>query len=156
MKYILLFLMIFLFNACSIKSYKHTSSKIITIKSPKIKFSDLGFIRNTGDAIELELFVAGNTVEKISINHLICIRDGCMSKSGFNKEYLHSSYPDEIMQNILLGKKIFKGENTIKTDEGYEQIINTQNVNIVYKVSSELIYFKDKQNGILLKVKGVK
>ena len=157
MKYLpLLILITFLLVGCSLKDYKHTSSKIIIIKSPQIKFSDLGFIRHSGDAIELELFVAGKVVEQISINHLICVSDGCMSKSGFNKEYLHNSYTNEILQNILLGKTIYNAQNKIQTDDGFEQNIENEDVNITYRVNSGEIYFKDRKNKIIFKIKDTK
>ena len=155
MKYILL-IFILLFSACSIKEYERTQSKIIIIKSPNLKFSDLGYLRNTGDALELELFSAGKAIEKISINHLICTLENCMSKSGFNKYYLNAAYPDEILQNIFLGKEIYDAKNRIKTDDGFEQTIEDENVNIIYKVSSNVIFFKDRKNKIIFKIKDTK
>ncbi len=154
MKYILLIITL-LFSACSIKNYENTQSKLIIIKSPKIKFADLGYIRNSDKAVELELFVAGKVIEKISVNHLICVRDGCMSKSGFNKDYLNAAYPDEILQNILLGHEIYNAKNRVKTQDGFEQNIEDKNVNIIYKVSSNAIFFKDRKNKIIFKIKDV-
>ena len=155
MKYILLIFTL-LFSACSVKNYENTQSKLIIIKSPKIKFADLGYIRNSDKAVELELFVAGKVIEKFSVNHLICVSDGCMSKSGFNKDYLNKAYPDEILQNILLGHEIYDGKNRIKTQDGFEQIIENENVNIIYKVSSNVIFFKDRKNKIIFKIKDTK
>jgi len=66
MKYFLV-VFVLLFSACSIKNYEHTSAKIVIIKSPKIKFSDIGYIRHTKDAIELELFIAGHVYKRIHI-----------------------------------------------------------------------------------------
>lgn len=105
MKQILLIFTL-IFSACSVKNYEHTQTKIIVIKSPKIKFADVGYLRNSGDTIELELFIAGKNIEKITLNHLVCTSEGCMSKSGFNKEYLNSAYPDDTMQN-----KVHKGSS---------------------------------------------
>ena len=155
MKYILLTFML-LFSACSIKNYEHTQTKIIIIKSPKIKFADIGYIRNSDKAIELELFLAGQPIEKITINHLICTSEGCMSKRGFNEEYLNAAYPDEIMQNILLGSEIYAALNKVKTDDGFEQSITNDSVNIIYRVSQDQIYFKDRKNKIILKIKDTK
>lgn len=152
MKYILLVFALF-FSACSIKNYEHTQTKIITIKSPKIKFSDVGYLRNSDKSIELELFMAGKRVEKIAINHLICTSEGCMSKSGFNKEYLNSAYPDDTMQNMLLSHAIYEGKNLTKTAGGFEQHISDEDVDIVYRVSSHGVYFKDRKNGIIFKIK---
>lgn len=152
MKYLIISLALFL-SACSVKNYEHTASKVIIIKSPHIKFADLGFIRNSSDAIEVELFVAGRVVEKIAINHLICVSDGCMSKSGFNTEYLHQSYPDDLLQNIFLGKTIYKAQNRVQRDDGFEQNIEDENVKILYRVNSGEIYFKDSKNKIIIKIK---
>jgi len=155
MKYILLIITL-LFSACSIKNYENTQSKLIIIKSHKIKFADLGYIRNSDKAVELELFVAGKVIEKISVNHLVCVSDGCMSKSGFNKDYLNAAYPDEILQHILLGHEIYSGKNRVKTQDGFEQNIEDENVNIIYKVSSSTIFFKDRKNKIIFKIKDIK
>jgi hypothetical protein len=148
-------LMIFtlFFSACSIKNYEHTQTKIITIKSPKIKFSDMGYLRNSDKSIELELFMAGKSIEKIAINHFICVSGGCMSKSGFNKDYLNSAYPDDTLQNILLSRAIYNGVNLSKTDGGFEQHIRDEDVDISYRVESNGVFFKDRQNGIIFNVR---
>ncbi len=155
MKYVLIIFIIF-FSACSVKDYEYTKSKIIIIKSPKIKFADLGYVRNTNKSIELELFLAGKSIKKIAINHLICVDEGCMSKGSFNGEYLHSSYPNDLLQHILLGNPIYNGKNIKKTDDGFIQKIETQYVEITYKVNKDVIYFKDKKNNIIFKIKEIK
>jgi len=147
---------VFLLSACSVKNYEHTSSKIIIIKSPKIKFADLGYIRNSDNSIELELFSAGSVIEKITINHLICVSAGCMSKSGFNSDYLDNSYPKDLLQNILLGKEIYEGKNRVKTVDGFTQKIVSKDVDISYKVSLNQIFFKDRKNRIIFKIKDIK
>lgn len=155
MKYTLMILALFL-SACSVKNYETTQTKIIIIKSPKIKFADIGYVRNSDKSIELEMFVAGHAVEKITINHLICVSKGCMSKSAFNEEYLHASYPDEILQNIFLGREIYEGISKEKTEDGFKQSVLSEDVNIVYRVDSKAIFFKDKKNKIIFKIKETK
>ena len=76
-----------------------------------------------------------------------------MSKNGFNEDYLNSAYPETILQNILLGHEIYDGKNRVRTDDGFEQNIEDANVNIVYKVSSNVIFFKDRKNKIIFKIK---
>ncbi len=152
MKYLLL-VCVLIFSGCTIKNYDITQTKIIIIKSPKLKFADIGYVRNSDKSIELELFVAGKAVEKITINHLICTSEGCMSKQGFNKDYLNASYPDDILQNIILGHKIYDGKNLLKTQNGFEQHIQTRHVDIIYRVNPHAIYFKDRKNKIILKFK---
>lgn len=152
MKYILLSFMLF-FSACSVKDYAHTNTKIIIIKSPKLKFADVGYIRNSNKKVELELFVAGNVIEKFTLNHLACTSDGCMSKSSFNADYLNSSYPDDVLQNILLGRAIYGGANRVQSKSGFTQHIKNKDVNIFYSVDAQTISFKDKRNKIIFKIK---
>lgn len=154
MKYAILLSVLF-FGACSIKEYEHTQPKIITLKSPKIKFFDAGYLRNTDKSVELELFIAGVSVEKIAVNRLVCTSGGCMSKSGFNKDYLHVSYPEDTIQNMLLGRPVYDGKNLQKSQNGFEQSINDGFVDIIYRVEGGEIYFKDRKNSILFKMKDV-
>lgn len=155
MKYIILIFTLLFFSACSIKNYEHTQTKIITIKSPKMKFSDVGYLRNSDKSIELELFMAGKSIEKIAINHLICISSGCMSKSGFNKDYLNEAYPDDTLQNILLSHAIYDGANLSKTADGFTQKIQDEDVDISYRVEPDGVFFKDRKNGIIFNVKDI-
>ena len=155
MKYILIIFTLF-FSACSIKEYKHTASKLIIIKSPKIKFADLGYVRSSGTAIELELFMAGKSIKKVEINKLICVDEGCMTRGGFNEDYLHYSYPDNLFQHIVLGLPIYDDANLEKTEDGFIQKIKNEDVDIKYKVNHKQIFFKDKKNKIIFKIKELK
>ncbi|WP_455756903.1 hypothetical protein [Sulfurimonas sp.] len=152
----LLVIIVFFFTACSVKNYENTQTKIFIIKSPKIKFADICYVRNSDKEIELELFMAGKAIKKITINHLVCTDEGCMSKSKFNEDYLHFSYPNDILQNILLGREIYSGEEKIKTDDGFEQKIETRHVQITYRVNPHAIMFKDRKNNIIFKIKDTK
>lgn len=79
-----------------------------------------------------------------------------MTKGSFNTDYLHESYPSEILQNILLGKAIYDGKNRVQTQDGFEQKIEDENVNITYRVSTNVTFFKDKKNSIIFKIKDTK
>lgn len=153
MKFVLLFL-VFFFSACSTRNYENTHIKIFTIKSPKIKFNDIGYIRNSDKHIELELFIAGQSIEKITINHLICTtKDGCMSRGSFNEEYLNDAYPDDLLQDMLLAKPIYDGKNLVKNTNGFTQAIKDDRVDIIYKLEDKSIIFKDRKNGIIFNIK---
>ena len=145
-----------IFSGCAVKEYKSSVPKIITFKTKKLRFNDLGYIRQNGDAIQLELFSAGQAVERFEINHLVCISDGCMSKSGFNSDYLNAEYPDDTLQNILLGRAIFEGEAMSETETGFEQHPESGSYAITYRVSEEETYFKDRKNEILIRIRNVK
>lgn len=153
--YILLTLLFFL-SACSVKEYKYTSPKLITIKTNKLKYSDLAYVKNSVNAVRLELFTGGQNIQNIEINHLICLNEGCMTRSSFNSEYLNENYPDTILQNIVLGQVIYAKKNFLKTDDGFEQRIQNSDVDILYRVNQNGIYFKDRKNTILFKIKDLK
>ncbi|MBL0707936.1 MAG: hypothetical protein JJW00_02715 [Sulfurimonas sp.] len=155
MRYLLL-IAVLLFSACSIKNYDKTQTKIIIIKSPQLKFADLGYIRNSAKSVELELFSAGVSIQKVRINYLICVDEGCMSRSSFNQKYLNKTYPSDILQNILLSKAIYDGKGMLKKQDGFLQKIKNNDVDITYKVGSKSTFFKDKKNKIILKIKDIK
>lgn len=150
---IILIGLVLLLSACSIKIYEQTQPKILIIKSPQIKFADLAYIRHSGQALELELFVAGKSIKKIAINHLICVNEGCMSKAAFNAEYLNAAYPSDLLQNILLSQAIYNGQNRVQTQNGFSQKIQTKDVDISYKVTGTQTFFKDRIKHIIIKIK---
>jgi hypothetical protein len=158
MKFIRIFFILWasLFLGCAPKTYKTNESRLITIKTPKLKFSDLGYIRHNADEVRADLFVAGTLVQSIEIKTLVCVNEGCTTKSSFNEEYLNASYPDNLMLNVLLARPIFEKTSFQKTQSGFIQNIKSAKYNIVYKIDNGNIYFKDKQNKILIKIKTVR
>ncbi len=144
------------FSGCATKEYKKSEAKLIILKTPQIKFADTGYIRHNGDAVQLELYSGGQPIKRIEIGKLICVDDeGCLSKSSFNSDYLHKSYPDNLLLHVILGQTLFESENLIKTDDGFEQKIRSKEYDISYKVNKNEIYFKDKKNHILIRFKTI-
>lgn len=145
-----------LFSACSVQPTTK-SSKMLTMKTKQFRFSDLAYISQTSDALEIDLYVVGKAFKKISIDTMVCVEgEGCMRKSTFNEQYLSSAYPDDLLKNIFLGKPIYEGKNMFKTDNGFMQDILEKDVDIAYGVNSEEIYFKDRRNKIVIKIREVK
>lgn len=147
-------LLILLLSGCGARPYVKTDVATIIMKTPKIKFADTGYVRSNNNLVALELFSAGQAVGKIEIENMICVEGkGCMTKSSFNAEYLSAMYPDDILENILRSKPIFMGINLEQTDEGFEQRIDDNVVDIRYTVREHQIYFKDRKNSVLIKIK---
>jgi len=143
-----------LFGGCSLQQYTHSEPKLIVLKTPKIKFADTRYIRSSGDALEVELFSAGQAVGKISIDRMVCVDgEGCMRKRTFNEVYLNAAYPDTLMQHVLLGRPVFEAQGLERNEQGFTQHIQTLLVDINYKVKAHTIYFKDRKNKILIKIK---
>lgn len=157
MKFIRIFFILWvsLFLGCAPKTYEINESRLIIIKTPKLKFADLGYIRRNSDEVRADLFVAGTLVQTIEIKTLVCVNEGCVTKSSFNEEYLNSAYPDDLMLNVLLARPIFEKASMQKTESGFIQELKTPEYNITYKIENGNIYFKDRTNKILIKIKSI-
>jgi len=139
-------------GGCAPKSYTLNESRFFIIKSPKLKFADLGYIRSNEDEVRADLFVVGKLVQSIEVSTLVCVNEGCLSKSAFNEEYLSPAYPDELILNVLLGRPIFNKASFQRTDTGFKQALTSADYNIAYKVDNGDIYFKDTQNRLMIKI----
>jgi hypothetical protein len=141
------------FTGCSTKHYQFSEPKIITLKTPKLKFADMGYIRHDETSVEVELFTAGVAIEKISIDSLVCVSSGCMSEEAFVKEYLYPDYPADTMRNIVLGKDIFAGRGKEEMCDGrLFQFIRNDEMDIIYRRGKGEIYFKDRLNSLIIKI----
>ncbi|MGD9970743.1 MAG: hypothetical protein AB7S65_09830 [Sulfuricurvum sp.] len=140
-------------GGCAQKQYSISEPKLITIKSPKLKFSDMGYVRHEGDAVEVELFAAGMAVEKITIDQEVCVQSGCMSEAKFTKEYLYELYPPDTMRRILLRQDIFGGKGKEELCNGtLYQFIRDEEMDIMYGRKPNETYFKDRLNGLIIRI----
>ena len=143
-------------GGCTTKHYTISTPKMIVIKSPKLKFADMGYIRYADDAVEVELFTAGAAVEKILIDRLVCLSTGCMSEESFVKEYLYKDYPIDTMRRVLQGEPIFGGLGISESCGGVKiQNIRNDEMDIVYRRSVSQTYFKDRLNGLMIKISDI-
>jgi len=154
-RFFVIFIFIFI-TGCALKPI-FTDSYLITLKTKKFKFNDFGIIKRYSDgSVEIKIYNAGVLIQDIKIDSKICSNDGCLLKEKFNKIYLSRFYPPELLKNVILGKPIFNSKNFIKKNSGFEQKIFRKNsLDIIYIVNNKEIYFKDKINKILIKVKRV-
>ena len=148
--------LLFALSGCSFKEYNNSQAKLITIKTPTLKFSDIGYFRSDETSVQVELYTSGIAVQKFEIERYVCTNDGCLSKNAFNEDYLSGYYPDELLKNVLLKKPIYSGRNLEKNDNGYSQHIVDEDVNITYKVLKDSMRFQDSKNHILIKFKKMK
>ncbi len=151
-------ILILFIGGCSTKYYQFSEPKIITLKTPKIKFADTGYIRHDNTSVEVELFAAGVAVEKISIaDDQVCVSAGCMREAEFVKEYLNRDYPTDTMRQVVLGKDIFGSKGSSEMCNGtLYQYIRNEEMDIVYRRKPNEIYFKDRLNGVIIKIEDLK
>lgn len=140
-------------GGCAPKHYEISKPKLIVFKTPKLKFADTGYIRSSGESVEAELFTAGVSVEKISIDDQVCLKAGCMSEEAFVRDYLSADYPQDILRRILLSRPIFGGINTSEQCGGARtQYIRNDKMDIVYRLKSDETFFKDRVSGFVIKI----
>ncbi len=133
----------------------NSKSFVVTFKTKKFSFSDTGFLRNNGGKTLLQVFAVGRPLLDLKIlrSDDICVGSICNTKHGFNQSYLVGEYPDELINNVLNSRPIFRGKNMKKTSNGFMQKITTKDYAIKYKIAPNNIYFKDTKNNILMKLR---
>ncbi len=158
-KKILLAITVLLISGCSSKNIvqeKNQESAFIILKTPKIKYADMGFIYRGDSFIKVEIYQMGQAIMSLTINGMnICLSTlKCMEKRDFNKEMLIASYPDTILENIFRGKPIFKGKNLKKEANGFSQNIEERDkYKIKYSVIGNNKIFRDSKNSIKIEVR---
>ncbi len=157
MKLISLFFAIFLFLGCSSKEVLKSGSYTILFKTNSFKFYDSGFINQNKKSISIKIFGLGTPILDMNIyKKSICLNGNCFKKEVFNNNYLSKFYPKEIMRNIMLAQPIFNSQNLTKEKNNFSQeIFQEDKFNIVYRVDKNKIYFKDRLNKILIKIKRI-
>jgi len=142
------FSLLILFTACSMK----TTPIYTVIKTPKIKISDEGFIKQGFGYKKIIIYKAGIKPFSITIkNSFICVNNKCQDKKVVLSS-LNKNYPIDFFDRILNQKpleflgKIKKIENGfIQKKDGY-----------LYKVTKNKVLFKDKNAHILILIKYLK
>jgi len=154
-----LFITILLFDGCTGKHLideKNQESAFIVIKTPNMRYADLGFIYKKPDLVKVEIYNLGQALLTIDINGMnVCMSTfECMSKHDFNAKILNQNYPDNLLENIFKAQPIFDKKGFKKTNNGFTQTIHKDNTyNITYSVTSTQQSFRDTINKILIKVK---
>ncbi len=148
-----------LINGCagkqSIKKENQESAYII-IKTPTMRYADMGFIYKKTDLTKVEIYALGQPLMSLDINPMnVCMSTfKCMEKKDFNTKMLSSSYPDTILENIFRAKPIFDKKNLEKSSEGFTQKIKKdKEYDITYSVTTKKRTFRDKINKIKIEVR---
>ena len=145
------------FTGCAYK-IPYTSSKpyYIVIKNSQMAVAATGFIKKDDTRLNLQLFSAGTALLDLNIEENVCSRYVCMSKENFNKEFFGIRHYEEFIDELFKLKPIYSERNLEKLKNGFEQKIVTSSYDITYRVEDENLYFKDKKNSVLIKLKELK
>lgn len=142
-----------------IEEQKKSTSYKVTMKTKKFAFSDTGFLVKYTNSLHLNVLAMGKSVLDLKIKKSeddICVGSLCNTKHGFNQSFLVGSYPDNFIENVLQKKPIFSSKNLTKTSSGFVQQIISDSYEIKYQVTNKGLYFKDKKNNILIKLRELK
>lgn len=153
--FIFLFVVLFL-TSCSLKHEINFSAPYkIVIKTKDIAIGDSGFIKKADGYKSIEIFSAGFLALHVELGANACINGMCTDRLDFNRRFFGYSHYANLLDDILDKKEIYSGMGKIKLKDGFEQNIKTKHYNITYRVTKNSIYFKDKTNHILIKLKEI-
>ena len=123
----------------------------ITVKSPQIKISDEGFIKEGMGYKEIIIYKAGNEPVKFILKKdKICVNNECINKYIFMKKYFYG-YKKNFFDKILNKKPLIK-DKIQKIKNGFIQ----KSTNFIYIVKKNSILFKDKNKHIIIFIKYLK
>ena len=147
---------LWLLDGCAMKKPEVSEPYVIVFKTPEWRFADTGYIRKGGGVTELEVFEAGQRILRLQFGKMVCFESrGCIDKREFNARYLSADYPEDLFANVLNGRPIYAKLNLKEMPEGFEQAISLPKAEIIYRVSRGSVYFKDRINRILIKLKPI-
>ncbi|MDR0407936.1 MAG: hypothetical protein LBH45_03310 [Campylobacteraceae bacterium] len=145
----------FFFSACSIKEQTIEASQPITliIKAPYVKLSGVGFHKTGGRYTNLQIFSAGIVMLDYKSANSICVNSRCMTRGIFNENLFLYPHYDELIDDILAQRPLYKSQNLIKTESGFSQHITKAGAfDIVYEVNGTSATFNDLQNAIMIQI----
>ena len=158
-KAILLFPILLLMNGCTGKQVikkENQESAFIIIKTPTMRYADMGFIYKKTDLVKVEIYALGQPLLNLNINAMnVCLSTfECMEKKDFNAKMLSAYYPDTVLENIFRAMPIFDKKNLEKSSNGFTQKIKKEKeYDITYSVKSNKRVFRDTINKIKIEVR---
>jgi len=149
-------MLVFFLSGCVQKTISKSEPYTALVKTPKIKFHDTAFVYTGVGYTKLEMYTLGQPTMSIEIANMICMEQGCLSKSSFNEQFLNKAYPVALLENVLRGEPIYNGYAKRKTAKGFRQKLKSKALFIDYRVEGRKIYFKDSVNKIKITLTKIK
>ena len=81
-------MVLFIFNACTGVQLEKQESAFIVIKTPTVKYADMGFISNSASKIKVAIYGAGQPLMNLEINGMtVCLRLSVWRKKILMKRF---------------------------------------------------------------------
>ncbi len=149
-------LALLLVNGCGQTDYVRQSSALIVLKTPTLRYADMGFIYHGVSSTKVDIYSSGKSIMSLEIGvGSICMGTlECLTPQGFNNQVLSPFYPKDILLNIFKSKPIFGSLSLKYVRNGFSQNISKgDKYNISYSVLNKETIFRDTINHILIKIK---
>jgi len=145
--------LVVLLGGCSPRLYERPQPALIVLKSPKLRYADMGFVYRGKGRLKMEIYTAGRPVFTLSVGKRVCLDGGCMSEAEFYRKFFGVAYPQGTLHAILSKRPIFEGEGLLKKNgRSEQQIFEPGRFDIIYTFDATSSRFKDRINHILIKI----
>ena len=149
--------MVFLLSGCATKiPIISSDTYLISIKNKQIALSDTGFINQGKNYTNVQIFSAGAVLFNLEVQDDVCLDGRCTSRMEFNKLFFEHPHYEAIINDVLEMKPLYGGKNKVIIEGGFEQELDLANSHISYKVQGKSLTYRDRENGILIKLKELK
>jgi hypothetical protein len=152
--HVIILLTLIVFGGCSVK-HQITQSEpyLITIKTPQMAFSDIGFLNQAPQYTQLQIFSAGTLLLNMEMQENICLDGTCMEALAFNNRFFGTEHYAQLLHDIVHKKPLYEGRNYTKSEGGFSQEILLPNAHIFYKVEGDARSFKETQHAVLIRLR---
>jgi len=153
---IILLLGILIATGCGKISAMKQKSAFIIIKTPTMRYADMGFIYQDADEVNVEIYNSGQPLLRLNIGKsAICSgRFRCLTRDRFNRRMLTAAYSEDMLEQIFRGKPIEKGKGIVIRRNGFTQhIFKEGKYDISYHVLKNETVFHDTINHIIIKIR---
>lgn len=153
---LVLFLGLWVAGCASKSEFKESQSVSVLLKSDQFRFSEAGFLYKDEKNTRLEVYKLAQPLFALEIQpSKVCLNQYCTKKGTFNEKFFGNAHYDELLEDVLGAKPIFKGVNLKKTSCGFTQNITSKSwkFDIAYKVCGGAVDFSDKKNKIFFSMK---
>ena len=154
-KKIFIFILLIIFFGCA-KPIPKSKSIIILFKTKHFRIYDTAFMKNSGNSTEIEVYKAGSLAFRIYAGSMVCIDSSCMDESEFSAKYLSPYYPQDFLKDLISGNRLeFDGVKRAELKNGFIESAKNSKYDIIHKVNKNEIFFRDKKNRVLIKIRNI-